>query len=258
MRPANGFIARLSSYRTGVISCITRRASRKTDTRARTPARSTAQPRSGCSTGTASPSPIDQPMQVRRFGLESAYRFRIAVNRHGHVVVAGPTVDPPAFGLPTVLQVEFASIACPRCARSAFASRTVTATVNPLARVLRPAPVLRMTAAADCAGMPLRANRRAGLRSTTAECDTGSPLRCRGEIEEPGLRSRPEPPQESADSPSGRNTVRVETGSIAQAILSRRSATERRARACPWPRARRARYLLWLAGSRCAAVRAQW
>ena len=46
--------------------------------------------------------------------------------------------------------------------------------------------------------------------------------------------------------------------SIAQATLSRRSATERRARACPWPRARSDRYLSWLTGSRWAATRAQW
>ena len=46
--------------------------------------------------------------------------------------------------------------------------------------------------------------------------------------------------------------------SIAQATLSRRSATERRARACPWPRARSDWYLSWLTGSRWAATRAQW
>jgi len=51
---------------------------------------------------------------------------------------------------------------------------------------------------------------------------------------------------------------RVPSRSIAQATLSRRSATERRARACPWPRARSDRYLSWLTGSRWAAIRAQW
>ena len=40
----------------------------------------------------------------------------------------------------------------------------------------------------------------------------------------------------------------VPSRSIAQATLSRRSATERRARACRWPRARSAWYLSWLPG----------
>ena len=46
--------------------------------------------------------------------------------------------------------------------------------------------------------------------------------------------------------------------SMAQATAISRSATDRRARAWPWPRARRAAYLARLVGSRCTATRAQW
>ena len=121
-----------------------------------------------------------------------------------------------ALRTPTVLQVEFASIEGPRCARSAFTSRTVSRGRQPAGA----GPLLRagpwVTAAADRAGKPLRASRKAGPQSTTAECDAGAPLRCRGETEKPRSRSRPQPPRGSAGSPGGPDTVRVETDSIAQ------------------------------------------
>ena len=65
--------------------------------------------------------------------------------------------------------------------------RTVNHGRQPAARVLRCAPALRVTAAADRAGKPLRASRKAGPRSTAWKCDTREPLRCRGE---PSTNSR--------------------------------------------------------------------
>ena len=81
-----------------------------------------------------------------------------------------------------------------------------------------------------------------------------------------GRRPRPcglqqlrlEDPAQVAPIPARCASKQVPSRSIAQATLSRRSATERRARACPWPRARSAWYLSWLTGSRWAATRAQW
>ena len=43
--------------------------------------------------------PVDHAIQVRRERLESADRFRISIDRHGHVVVPGPAVDPCGIGL---------------------------------------------------------------------------------------------------------------------------------------------------------------
>ena len=117
------------------------------------------------------------------------------------------------------------------------------AAVNPLARVLCSAPAPWVTAAADRAGMPLRASRKAGPQSTTAGCDTGAPLRCRGEpwnhqVHVPDC-SLKDPPTHLVV-PTRCGSKQTPSRSIAQATLSRRSATERRARACPWPRARSA------------------
>ena len=50
----------------------------------------------------------------------------------------------------------------------------------------------------------------------------------------------------------------VPSRSMAQATLRRRSATERRERAWPWPRRRSASYRARQPGSCCTATRAQW
>ena len=62
-------------------------------------------------------------------------------------------------------------------------------------------------------------------------------------------------PAQAAPIPARCGSKQTPSHSIAQATFSRRSATERRARACPWPRARSDRYLSWLTGSRWAATR---
>ena len=142
--------------------------------------------------------------------------------------------------------------------------RTVGHVRQPTSRVLRCAPALRVTDAADRAGSPSRASRKAGPRFT-ASANVCEPLRCRGA---PSTTLRPwafrheelrgHEPGHVTEAPTRCGSKRVPARSIAQATLSRRSATERSARACPWPRLRSVRYLSWLTASRCAAMRAQW
>ena len=154
--------------------------------------------------------------------------------------------------------------------------RTVGRGRQPTSRVLRCAPVQRMTATADRAGslagqpegwpaihcLQVRRLRAAPLsRSTVDNSRTGSHAPSGRErrpraIRTPGATGRGPAHVEAIAARCG--SKQAPSRSIAQATLSRRSATERRARACPWPRARSARYLPWLAGSRWAATRAQW
>ena len=154
-------------------------------------------------------------------------------------------------------------------------ARSATA-VNPLRGVLRYAPVLRMTAAADRAGSPcgpagrlaldrLPASATPAIRSSVAEHRRHPPdgITCAFPAASDGQGIQT--PRATAADPAHVAVVSTRCGSkqaplrsIAQATLSRRSATERRARACPWPRARSDRYLSWLTGSRWAATRAQW
>ena len=140
-------------------------------------------------------------------------------------------------------------------------------------------PPLRSGPADDCRGRPcgksLRASQKAGPRFTPASATPASRSVVAEDrrqlpdgITPPGRERRPRAFRTPAA--TGRGPAHVEaiatrygskqapSRSIAQATLSRRSATERRARACPWPRARSARYLSWLTGSRWAATRAQW
>ena len=58
--------------------------------------------------------------------------------------------------------------------------RTVSHGRQPALRVLRCAPVLRMTAATDRARSPCGPAGKAGPRSTACKCDACEPLRCRG------------------------------------------------------------------------------
>ena len=138
------------------------------------------------------------------------------------------------------------------------------------------APVLRMTAAADRAGSPcgpagrlaldrLPASATPAIRSSVAEHRRHPPdgITCAFPAASDGQGIQT--PRATAADPAHVAVISTRCGSkqaplrsIAQATLSRRSATERRARACPWPRARSDRYLSWLTGSRWAATRAQW
>ena len=154
--------------------------------------------------------------------------------------------------------------------------RTVSHGRQRASRVLRDAPVLRMTAAADRAGSPcgpagrlaldrLPASATPAIRSSVAEHRRHPPdgITCAFPAASDGQGIQT--PRATAADPAHVAVISTRYGSkqaplrsIAQATLSRRSATERRARACPWPRARSDRYLSWLTGSRWAATRAQW
>ena len=149
--------------------------------------------------------------------------------------------------------------------------RTVGHGRQPASRVLLSAPALRVTAAADRAGSPcgpagrlaldsLPASATPASRSVVAEHHrllAGGP-RTSSRPRAVGRRARAREPAHVAGVSARCGSKRVPARSIAQATLSKRSATERRARACPWPRARSDRYLSWLTGSRWAATRAQW
>ena len=163
---------------------------------------------------------------------------------------------------------------CPRYARSAFTSRTVTRGRQPAGA----GPLLRAGPLGDCRGRPCgkpsQASRKAGLLVQLYKCDVREPRSVVAEdrsgrttraFSAAGGGQRPcRQRLRGADRdqvvviPKRRASKRVPSRSIAQATLSRRSATERRARACPWPRARNDRYFSWLTGSRWAAIRAQW
>ena len=136
---------------------------------------------------------------------------------------------------------------CPRCARNASTSRTVSRGRQATSRLLRSATALRVTAAADRAGSSYGPARRLALVPRT-ECAAPGPdatSTCRRFAQ-------------AAPIPARCGSNRTPSRSIAQATFSSRSATERRARAWPWPRVRNDRYLSWLTGSRWAATRAQW
>ena len=155
--------------------------------------------------------------------------------------------------------------------------RTVGRGRQPASRVLRCAAVLRMTAATDRAGSPcgpagrlarnlLAEMRRLRARSVVAEhrrrLSDGTPCALLVASDDHGpFRHRELRATNLAhvtEMPTRCGSKQVPLRSIAQATLSRRSATERSARACPWPRLRSVRYLSWLTASRCAATRAQW
>ena len=139
---------------------------------------------------------------------------------------------------------------------------------QPASRVLRCAPVFRMTAAADRAGSPcgpaerlardrLPASATPAIRSAVAEHRRHPPdgITCTfpgasGGQGHPDTKSYGRGSGSGSTIPARCASKQVPSRSIAQATFSRRSATERRARACPWPRARSAWYLPWLTGSR--------
>ena len=170
----------------------------------------------------------------------------------------------------------------PRFARIAFTThgqpRPSTRFAGPPTRFA--GPPLRSGPSDDCrgrpCGKPLRASRKAGPRSTACKCDAcdrssvaehrrhpPDGITCAFPVASDGQGIQT--PRATAADPAHVAVISTRCGSkqaplrsIAQATLSRRSATERRARACPWPRARSDRYLSWLTGSRWAATRAQW
>ena len=179
----------------------------------------------------------------------------------------------------------------PSLRSEASSSRTVARGCQAAARLLRSATALRVTAATDRAGSPCGPAEKLALVQPGEQEWRREPLRCRGQPMQrhdsrvPGwpllatispecfhslsytpLRNGPQADATStcrrfaqaAPIPARCGSNRTPSRSIAQATFSSRSATERRARACPWPRARSDRYLSWLTGSRWAATRAQW
>ena len=150
----------------------------------------------------------------------------------------GPPDSPP------FCKSSFASIECPRFARSAFTSRTVTRGRQPAGA----GPLLRAGPLGDCRGRPCGKCPcgPAGRLARNLLQPSVTPAR-RSVVAEKPWNHHVHVPDRSLKDPPTHLVVPTRCGSkqtpsrsIAQATLSRRSATERRARACPWPRARSA------------------
>ena len=114
----------------------------------------------------------------------------------------------------------------PRFARRRLLRARSPAAVKPLRGPSVPLRPLRVTAAIDRGGKLLRTSRKAGPRSTAG-----------GGFRQPSNRGRWPHVVEIL---TRCGSKQAPSRSIARATLSRRSATDRRARAGPWPRARSA------------------